>query len=111
MLNSKQLDKCLDVLQELRDSAERHGILEKLLEVGYILKKERDVVLVEETQASRTVDPRLLMRDNIQLMQENAKLKSANQKLSEIVGVKIPCIQKMGEEITSRIGVLCKVTK
>lgn len=109
MLTSKQLDKCLELLNSAKDEVSSKASLEGILEVMYFLKKERDIVIVEESTAKRTADPKLLIRDNIQLIKENDTLKSNNRQLLEIVNKKFPHIMSSMENVSNKIETLCKI--
>lgn len=109
MLTSKQLDKCLELLNTTKDDVNSKASLEGILEVMYFLKKERDIVMVEESTANRTADPTLLMRDNIQLIKENDALKKDNRKLLEIINKKIPYVMSSMGKVSSKIETLCKI--
>lgn len=118
MLNSKQLDRCVNILDSIKDTLKDRESLEGILEVIYFLKKERDVVIVEESWANRTVDPNLLKRDNIQLLNENIKLKEKNIKLKEdnsklvkLVESKLPYIFNSIENITKGIETIHKLSE
>lgn len=111
MLNSKQLDRCVNILDSIKDTLKDRESLEGILEVIYFLKKERDVVVVEESWANRTVDPHLLKRDNIQLVNENIKLKEDNGKLLKIVESKLPHIFNSIENITKGIETIHKISE
>lgn len=111
MLNSKQLDRCVNILDSIKDTLKDRESLEGILEVIYFLKKERDVVIVEESWANRTVDPNLLKRDNIQLVNENIKLKEDNGKLIKIVESKLPHIFNSIENITKGIETIHKISE
>lgn len=111
MLNSKQLDRCVNILDSIKDTLKDRESLEGILEVIYFLKKERDVVVVEESWANRTVDPHLLKRDNIQLVNENIKLKEDNGKLLKIVENKLPHIFNSIENITKGIETIHKISE
>lgn len=111
MLNSKQLDRCVNILDSIKDTLKDRESLEGILEVIYFLKKERDVVIVEESWANRTVDPNLLKRDNIQLLNENIKLKEDNSKLVKLVESKLPYIFNSIENITKGIKTIHKLSE
>ena len=111
MLNSKQLDRCVNILDSIKDTLKDRESLEGILEVMYFLKKERDAVIVEESWANRTVDPNLLKRDNIQLLNENIKLKEDNSKLVKLVESKLPYIFNSIENITKGIETIHKLSE
>lgn len=110
MLNSKQLDRCVNILDSIKDTLKDRESLEGILEVIYLLKKERDVVIVEESLANRKVDPNLLKRDNIQLVNENIKLKEDNSKLVKLIESKLPHIFNSIENITNGIETIRKLS-
>lgn len=98
MLTTKELDRCIDILAMLNidaNSAER----ELLLEIGYILKHEYDVVANIEHSSERNtkkgnLDSKKLLDDNVQLFNENRKLIENNKQLKKIIDETIPQIDR-----------------
>ena len=117
MINEKDLNKCIDNLAEINSLVgEDSNIRRLLLEVGYILKQELEVVSSWNAQFNAAnklrgfcnVDVKKLIEDNTQLFNENRQLLDANFKLKEIIDSKIPYIEEKTNIITNGINHLSK---
>ena len=100
MIDAKKLNRCIDLLAEL--SAEANSRQKRLiLEVGYILKQELDVVNAwdasqrseRERGRHQQIDVKKLLEDNTQLFNENKKLMELNLKMKEVIDKKIPLVE------------------
>jgi hypothetical protein len=117
MINEKDLNKCIDNLAEINGLIGGDSNIRRLLlEVGYILKQELEVVSSWNTQFNNTnklrgygnVDVKKLIEDNTQLFNENRQLLDANLKLKAIIDSKIPYIEEKTNIITNGINHLSK---
>jgi hypothetical protein len=82
MLSSQSLNRCIDLLAQI-NSVSASNVRQMALEIGYILKQELDIVVSIEQAASgdrnpRSLDPKSMLQDNIQLFNENQKLLKEN---------------------------------
>ena len=80
MISSRSLNRCIDLLAQINATGSPN-VRQMALEIGYVLKQELDVVTsVEQAQSVNqrnpmaNLSPDTLLRDNIQLFQENQKL-------------------------------------
>ena len=117
MINEKDLNKCIDNLAEINGLIGGDSNIRRLLlEVGYILKQELEVVSSWNTQFNNTnklrgygnVDVKKLIEDNTQLFNENRQLLDANFKLKAIIDSKIPEIEHKTNIITNGIKSISK---
>ena len=112
MINEKDLNKCIDNLAEINSLVgEDSNIRRLLLEVGYILKQELEVVSswnkqfndANKLRGYGNIDVKKLIEDNTQLFNENRQLLDANLKLKAIIDSKIPQIENKANIITNGI--------
>lgn len=99
MIDGKNLNRCIDILSELNANATSRRDRELILEVGYILKQEYDIIKEWENSQNRDsskkgvkLDANKLLEDNIQLCKENATLLKDVAKMKDIIESKIPLI-------------------
>lgn len=100
MINSKDLNRCIDILAELNAGADTHS-KRLILEVGYILKQELETVNAwdasqlsnRERGRQQQIDVKKLLEDNTQLFNENKKLVEMNLKLKEVIDQRIPRVE------------------
>jgi hypothetical protein len=100
MIDAKELNRCIDLLAEL--SAEANSRQKRLiLEIGYILKQELDVVNAwdasqrseRERGRHQQIDVKKLLEDNTQLFNENQKLMELNLKMKDVIENRIPSVE------------------
>ena len=95
MISSKDLQTCIDNLAEISNGAPRQ-IKVKALEIGYILKKELDIVAgieqMSENSSLASYGTKGLINDNVQLFHENQKLLKENMELKRILESRITSI-------------------
>ena len=102
MISSTDLQKCLQILANITNGAD-YATRQQAVEIGYILKKELDIVTaIEQRNASnslgRQIDMQGLINDNVQLFHENNKLLQENMSLKNILESRVNAIaQKMTE--------------
>jgi hypothetical protein len=113
MIDAKELNRCIDLLAEL--SAEANSRQKRLiLEIGYILKQELDVVNAwDASQRSDRRNPQIdikkLLEDNTQLFNENQKLMALNLKMKEVIDKKIPSVETAIKGVNDKFDSLEKV--
>lgn len=92
MLTSTNLNRCLSILSILNSSASREE-KKLILEIGYVLKQELDIVNAWDDKVSKenikNIDVRKLLEDNTQLCKENSQLMQINKKLQETIDHRI----------------------
>ena len=102
MINSRNLNRCIDILSELNANASNSLDKALILELGYIIKQELDLVEAWENshneqtrrRGGEPIDINKLLEDNVQLYKENETLLKNLDKLKTIIDSKIPSIQK-----------------
>ena len=101
MLSSDSLRKCIDLLADINAEASSNKTRGATLEIGYILKKELDTVVDIErvNKTNRPINPQEILKDNVQLFNENKKLLDENIRLKNLIE------SKFGE-FTNRINEL-----
>ena len=113
MIDAKELNRCIDLLAEL--SAEANSRQKRLiLEVGYILKQELDVVNAwdasqrsdRERGRHQMIDVKKLLEDNTQLFNENKKLMELNLKMKEVIDKKIPLVETAIKGVNDKFDAL-----
>ena len=96
MIDGKDLNRCIDILSELNASITSKKDKQLILELGYIIKQELDLVKAWESshneQALRIggqpIDINKLLEDNAQLYKENETLLKNLKKLNDIIEIK-----------------------
>lgn len=106
MLSSKDLNTCIENLTALINAEKDNDKKKLLIEIGFILKQEYDLVSAKEERGkidtkNSKFDVKLLLEDNKQLFMENEKLLTQNMSLKKIIDNNIPQIRKMYENILS----------
>ena len=108
MMSSEELNRCIDILSELNANA---NASEKrlILEMGYMIKRELDLVLEIERNGQRAakhgnVEIKGLIQDNTQLFNENKKLLEENLKLKRMIESATPMIEKKIATVIEQIG-------
>ncbi len=102
MINSRDLNRCIDILSELNANASNSLDKALILELGYIIKQELDLVEAWENshneqtrrRGGEPIDINKLLEDNVQLYKENETLLKNLDKLKAIIDSKIPSIQE-----------------
>lgn len=98
MLSVNDLNRCVDILSDLNSRVTNNQDKRLLLELGYIIKQELELVKAAHNQNLRnrqtSIDPQKVLADNIQLCKENDALLKNIRKLNEIIEDKMPSIQK-----------------
>jgi hypothetical protein len=75
------------------------------VEIGYILKKELDIVKeIESPNHHRTPDMQGLINDNVQLFNENRKLLNENMELKTIIESRVNSIAAKMQSISGEVN-------
>jgi len=122
MLSAKELENCINLLADINVMTDDNRIKQKLLEIGYQLKKELDNVSLIENMSREadarsrnmnSTDVKRLLEDNIQLFNEKEHVIQQNKELQKIIDSKIKSydtklniISQRVETITEGIGEL-----
>lgn len=114
MINSRNLNRCIDILSELNANASNSLDKALILELGYIIKQELDLVEAWENshneqtrrRGGEPIDINKLLEDNVQLYKENETLLKNLDKLKTIIDSKIPSIQKDLTTISRKFDLL-----
>jgi hypothetical protein len=89
-----------------------YDVRQKAVEVGYILKKELDIVIgIEQmssatNRGSRNIDMQGLINDNVQLFHEKQKLLQENMRLNEILQSRITTIASKLYNLSGEISLV-----
>ena len=106
MISSQDLEKCINLLAQISNGAP-YDTRQKALEIGYILKKELDVVKgIEQASAEermRHMDMQGLINDNVQLFHENHKLLQENMNLKGLLEARVTAIAAKMQNISSDV--------
>ena len=103
MIDGKDLNRCIDILSELNANTTSIRDKKLILELGYIIKQELDLVKAWEDGLSeqsrlkyrtKTIDVNKLLEDNVQLYKDNEKLIKSVATLKGIIDTTIPSIEK-----------------
>ncbi len=102
MINGRDLSRCIDILSELNANVSNKRDKALILELGYIIKQELDLVKAWESSHNEQrirrdgepIDINKLLEDNAQLYKENENLLKNLEKMKGIVESKIPSIQE-----------------
>lgn len=114
MINSRNLNRCIDILSELNANASNSLDKALILELGYIIKQELDLVEAWENSHNEQtrrrgggpIDINKLLEDNVQLYKENETLLKNLDKLKTIIDSKIPSIQEDLTTISRKFDLL-----
>lgn len=112
MIDGKDLNRCIDILSELNANAASRKEKQLILELGYIIKQELDLVNLWEQNHNNSIrgreriDVNKLLEDNAQLYKENQTLLKNFDKLKAIIETKLPSIQTDLTEIKNEFNVL-----
>ena len=119
MISAKDLSHCIDNLAEINACLGGSGnaALKRLvLEVGYILKQELDIVNAWDAQFTKgdrlrghNVDVKKLIEDNTQLFNENQQLHAINLKLKEVIDQRIPQVENAVKTINEKFDTFSTV--
>jgi pyocin large subunit-like protein len=112
MLSSNVLDRCIDLLSTINSaiSSSDSATREAIMELGYILKQEYNIVSKMENEGKVATENgnftiKGLVADNTQLFKENEDLLKDNIKLKKIIESTMPNmakkIQLLLEQLTS----------
>lgn len=105
MINSKDLNRGIDILATLNAKIKDNESKTLLLELGYILKQELLFVQKWDEQQSSNrnrgtnIDLKKLLEDNTQLFNENRVLVESVNKMKQFIESKIPTIEDKIERI------------
>ena len=112
MISAKDLSHCIDNLAEINaclGNGNGNAALKRLvLEVGYILKQELDIVSAWDIQfkgdkfKGHNIDIKKLIEDNTQLFNENKQLHDLNLKLKEVIDQRIPKVENAVNTINEK---------
>ena len=93
MISSNDLEKCINLLAQISNGAS-YDDRQKAVEIGYILKKELDIVSDIERNHSQQRHPTMegLVNDNVQLFHENQKLLKENMELKTMLESRVTSI-------------------
>ena len=102
MIDGKDLSRCIDILSELNASITSRKDKQLILELGYIIKQELDLVKAWENshneqalrRGGQPIDINKLLEDNAQLYKENETLLKNLKKLNDIIEIKLPMVQE-----------------
>lgn len=108
MISSTDLQKCINLLAQMSNGAS-YDVRQKAVEVGYILKKELDIVAgIEQMNANDHVGRQLnmqgLINDNVQLFHENQKLLQENMELKNMLETRVNSIAAKMQGVCSEIS-------
>lgn len=108
MISSNDLQKCINLLAQMSNGAS-YDVRQKAVEVGYILKKELDIVVgIEQISANnqrgRQIDMQGLINDNVQLFHENQKLLHENMELKSILETRVNSIAAKMQSVCGEIS-------
>ena len=114
MINGRELNRCIDILSELNANTSSKRDKSLILELGYIIKQELDLVKAWESshneqitrRGKEPIDINKLLEDNTQLFKENEKLLKSLAKMKEIIDSKIPAIQEDLSVINGKFDML-----
>jgi hypothetical protein len=113
MIDAKELNRCIDLLAELSAGADQHS-KRLILEIGYILKQELDVVNAwdasqrseRERGRHQQIDVKKLLEDNTQLFNENQKLMELNLKMKDVIEKRIPSVETSIKGVNDKFDAL-----
>ena len=92
MISSNDLQNCINMLAQMSNGAP-YATRQMAVEIGYILKKELDIVKeIESSHHSRTPDMQGLITDHVQLFHENQKLLNENMELKSMLESRVNSI-------------------
>lgn len=114
MINGRDLNRCIDMLSELNATANNKRDKSLILELGYIIKQELDLVRAWENSHNEqtrkrdgeSIDINKLLEDNAQLYKENETLLKNLNKLKGMIESKIPSIQEDLTAISRKFDLL-----
>jgi tRNA 2-selenouridine synthase SelU len=113
MLSSLELKNCIELLCEIDSLAKNNNITLKLLEIGYILKKEfNNVSLIENMKSdvnSRvenmdSINIKRLLEDNIQLFNEKERALKQNKELVNVIESKLKIYESKANLIEAKMS-------
>jgi hypothetical protein len=113
MLSAKELENCINLLADINVMTDDNRIKQKLLEIGYQLKKELDNVSLIENMSREadarsrnmnSTDVKRLLEDNIQLFNEKEHVLKQNQELKNIIEGKIKAYDTKLNMLSQRVG-------
>lgn len=102
MINCNELNRCIEILSELNANTTNRREKALILELGYIIKQELDLVNAWESNhdkqinnhRGKPIDINKLLEDNAQLYKENETLLKNLNKMKGMIESKIPAIQE-----------------
>ena len=117
MISSTNLNRCIDLLAQINATGSPN-VRQMSLEIGYVLKHELDVVTsfeqaqeVSQRNPIAYLSPDTLMRDNIQLFQENQKLLKDNMELKEMLETKVGQLSAKMDNVNRNISTLAVLAR
>ena len=103
MMSSNDLQNCINMLAQMSNGAP-YTTRQMAVEIGYILKKELDIVKeIENPNQHRTPDMQGLINDNVQLFHENHKLLQENMNLKGLLESRVTSIAAKVQNISSDV--------
>jgi hypothetical protein len=102
MISASDLNRCINILAQLNANTNNRRDRNLILELGYIIKQELDLVNewnskhYEQSKilGNKAIDVDKLLEDNAQLYKENETLLKNLEKMKNMIESKIPSIQE-----------------
>jgi hypothetical protein len=117
MISSRRLIRCIDLLAQINATGDIRT-RQMALEVGYVLKQELDVVTsveqaqaVNQANAMARLSPDTLLKDNIQLFQENQKLLKANMELKDMLEKKVDQLSAKMDSVNRNVSTIAALAR
>jgi hypothetical protein len=110
MISSSDLNKCLKNLSRIGNRAP-YDIKQKVIEIAAILNKELDIVIGIESvtkgnQLVTNLEQNQLIKDNIQLYNENSSLLKENMLLKGMLESKVQSVSSKMQNVCNDIASL-----
>ena len=112
MIDKRDLNRCMDILAKLHANTQSNGDKQLLLELGYIIKQELDLVNAweeshnKQARGREQIDVSKLLEDNAQLYKENQTLIGNLDTMRKLIEDKIPSIEDNLHIIGNKFNVL-----
>ena len=106
MISSNDLQKCINLLAQISNGAS-YDDRQKAVEIGYILKKELDIVSdIERRNSQERRQPSMegLINDNVQLFKENQKLLNENMELKTMLESRVTSISAKMNQVSMDVS-------
>lgn len=111
MIDENTLNRCLDYLAELNARVNANDLKQYILEMGYIVKQELELVERWNQQFGNNnpnqipnMDIKKLIEDNTQLFNENKKLLEVNMQLKKAIDERLISIEKKINNVNQSIS-------